>query len=211
MIRKHWKVLLLTSVIILLPVLAGMVMWDQLPDRMPTHWNMQGEIDGWSSKPFAVFGLSLLMLGVQWLCVFATGMDPKKDGHSEKILHLVFWIIPVLSVVLYTLTYMAALGREVRMETVMPVLIGLLLTLVGNYLPKCRQNYTIGIKIPWTLNSEENWNRTHRFAGRLWVVCGFVVMFTGFFGSFRWTLPAMIVMVAGPMVYSYLLYRRQTP
>lgn len=211
MIRKHWKVLLLTSVIILLPVLAGMVMWDQLPDRMPTHWNMQGEIDGWSSKPFAVFGLSLLMLGVQWLCVFATGMDPKRDSHSEKILHLVFWIIPVLSVVLYTLTYMAALGREVRMETVMPVLIGLLLTLVGNYLPKCRQNYTIGIKIPWTLNSEENWNRTHRFAGRLWVVCGFVVMFTGFFGSFRWTLPVMIVMVAGPMVYSYLLYRRQTP
>ena len=169
MIRKHWKMLALTSVIILLPALAGVILWNRLPDRMPTHWNVSGEIDSWSSKPFAVFGLPLILLAAQWLCLLGTAADPKKENHSDKVLQLVIWIIPVLSVVLHVLTYAAVLGHGVRMEMIMPVLVGLILVIMGNYLPKCKQNYTIGIKIPWTLNSEENWNRTHRMAGRLWV------------------------------------------
>ena len=167
MIRKNLKVLILTSVIILLPILAGVILWNQLPEQIPSHWNAAGEIDGWSSKPFAVFGLPLILLAMHWLCIAGTFADPKKNNHPTKILHLVLWIVPVVSALLSALTYAAAMGNEVRMEVVMPVFIGLVLAIVGNYLPKCKQNYTIGIKIPWTLNSEENWNKTHRFAGRL--------------------------------------------
>lgn len=208
MIRKHWKMLALTSVIILLPALAGVILWNRLPDRMPTHWNASGEIDSWSSKPFAVFGLPLILLAAQWLCLLGTAADPKKENHSDKVLQLVIWIIPVLSVVLHVLTYAAALGHGVRMEMIMPVLVGLLLVIMGNYLPKCKQNYTIGIKIPWTLNSEENWNRTHRMAGRLWVVCGLVCMLTGFFGGFWIFLGLVLVMVLVPFLYSWLLFRK---
>jgi len=184
MIKKNWRILLITSVAILLPMVAGVVLWNQLPEQIPSHWNAVGEIDGWSSKPFAVFGMPLILLAAQWLCVLGTGTDPKRNNHPQKILHLVLWIIPVLSVLLHVIVYAVALGKDVRVEMVMPVFIGILLAIVGNYLPKCKQNYTIGIKIPWTLNNEENWNRTHRFAGRLWVVCGFVIMLTGFFGGF---------------------------
>lgn len=208
MIRKHWKMLALTSVIILLPALAGVILWNRLPDRMPTHWNVSGEIDSWSSKPFAVFGLPLILLAAQWLCLLGTAADPKKENHSDKVLQLVIWIIPVLSVVLHVLTYAAALGHGVRMEMIMPVLVGLLLVIMGNYLPKCKQNYTIGIKIPWTLNSEENWNRTHRMAGRLWVACGLVCMLTGFFGGFWIFLGLVLVMVLVPFLYSWLLFRK---
>lgn len=208
MIKKYWKVLAITSIVSLLPILAGVILWNQLPEQMPTHWNAAGEVDGWSSKPFAVFGLPLILLAVQWLCMLGTCADPKKNNHPEKILHLVLWIIPVLSVVLHVITYAAALGKEVRMEMVMPVLVGLLLAIVGNYLPKCKQNYTIGIKIPWTLNSEENWNRTHRFAGRLWLICGLAIMLSGFFGGFWVFLPAALLMVIVPCVYSYVLYRK---
>ena len=208
MIKKNWKVLLITSVVILLPVLAGVILWNQLPQQMPTHWNAAGEVDGWSNKPFAVFGLPLILLAAQWLCTLGTCADPKKNNHPPKILHLVLWIIPVLSVVLHAVTYAVALGKEVRMEMVMPVLIGLLFAIIGNYLPKCKQNYTIGIKIPWTLNSEENWNRTHRFAGRLWVVCGLAIMLTGFFGGFWVFLPITLLMVIVPCAYSYVLYRK---
>jgi len=91
---------------------------------------------------------------------------------------------------------------------VMPILVGLTLAIIGNYLPKCKQNYTIGIKIPWTLNSEENWNRTHRFAGRLWMVCGLAIMLTGFIGGFWVFLPIVLLMVLVPFLYSYILYRR---
>lgn len=208
MIKKNWRTLLITSVVILLPILAGLILWNQLPDQIPSHWNASGEIDGWSSKPFAVFGMPLILLAFQWMCVLGTGSDPKKENHPTKILHLVFWIIPVLSVLLHVLTYCVALGKDVRMEMVMPVFIGLLLTVVGNYLPKCKQNYTIGIKIPWTLNSEENWNRTHRFAGRLWTVCGLAIMLTGFFGGFWVFLPIVLLMVLAPFLYSYSLHRK---
>ena len=208
MIKKNLKTLIITSIIILLPILAGVILWDKLPEQIPTHWNANGEVDDWSSKAFAVFGLPCIMLALQWLCALGTAADPKKANHPQKILHLVLWIIPVISVFLFALTYVAAFGKEVRMELVMPLLVGLVLTIVGNYLPKCKQNYTIGIKIPWTLNSEENWNKTHRFAGRLWVVCGLALMLTGFFGGFWVFLPIVLVMVLVPMLYSYLLHRK---
>ena len=208
MIKKNWKLLLVTSIVILLPIVAGLILWNQLPEQMPTHWNIAGEIDGWSSKVFAVFGLPGLMLVFQWLCVLGTAADPKKKNHSEKILHLVFWIIPTISVLLFALTYAAALGNEVRMEVIMPVFVGLVLAIVGNYLPKCKQNYTIGIKIPWTLNSEENWNRTHRFAGWIWTIGGIVIMLTGFFGGFWIFAGVVLVMVLVPLIYSYLLHRK---
>lgn len=208
MIKKYWKVLIIASVVILLPVLAGVILWNQLPEQIPTHWNAVGEVDGWSSKAFAVFGLPVILLVAQWLCVLGTGADPKKQNHPKKVVHLVLWIIPALSVFLMAITYAVALGKTVRMEVVMPVIVGFLLAVIGNYLPKCKQNYTIGIKIPWTLNSEENWNKTHRFAGRLWLVCGLLIMLTGFFGGFWIFLSVVLLMVLAPVIYSYLLHRK---
>ena len=208
MIKKNLKLLIITSIVTLLPILAGLILWNQLPAQMPTHWNSAGEIDGWSSKAFAVFGLPLILLGVQWLCMIATFSDPKRAAHPDKVLHLIFWLIPVLSIVMHTLTFTAALGKEVRMEVILPIFMGLLFVIIGNYLPKCKQNYTIGIKIPWTLDSEENWNKTHRFTGRLWVVCGFIILLTGFFASSWIFLAVFLLMTLVPFVYSYLLYRK---
>ena len=208
MIKRNLKVLIISSILTILPILVGLILWNQLPDQIPTHWNAAGEIDGWSSKPFAVFGLPLIMVAAQWLCVLGTLADPKKANHPDKVLHLVFWIIPALSVILNALTYATALGKEVRVEVIMPVLVGLVLTIIGNYMPKCKQNYTIGIKIPWTLNSEENWNRTHRFAGWLWTFSGIVIMLSGFFGGAWIFLAAVLLMILAPMIYSYLLFRK---
>ena len=208
MIKKNLKVLIITSVILLLPILAGLILWNQLPEQMPTHWNAAGEVDGWSGKAFAVFGLPLIMVAAQWLCMLGTAADPKKNNHSEKVLHLVLWIVPALSVVLHAVTYATALGHAVPMEVVMPILVGLIFTIIGNYMPKCKQNYTIGIKIPWTLDNEENWNRTHRFAGWLWTFCGIAIMCTGFFGGFWVFLPITLLMVIAPIIYSYVLHRK---
>ena len=208
MLKKNKWGMIFSSVVILLPVVAGLLLWDRLPEQLPFHWNAAGEVDGWSSKAFAIFGLPLIMVAAQWLCMLGTAADPKRKNHPEKVLHLVLWIIPVLSVVLHAVTYATALGHSVPMEVVMPILIGLIFTIIGNYMPKCKQNYTIGIKIPWTLDNEENWNKTHRFAGFLWTICGLLIMLTGFFGGFWVFLPITLLMVLAPIIYSYILHRK---
>ena len=208
MLKKQWKLMVITSIVILLPILAGLVLWNRLPEQMPSHWNGEGQVDGWSSKGFSVFGMPLILLGFQWVCALGTAADPKKENHPNKILQLVLWIIPILSVVLHGFTYAIAMGAGLRMEVLMPILVGVVLTIIGNYLPKCKQNYTIGIKIPWTLNSEENWNRTHRFAGWLWTAGGLLTILTGFVGGFIWFFAIVFVMVAVPVVYSYILHRK---
>lgn len=210
MLKKYSKTLIITTIITLLPVLAGVILWNRLPEQFPTHFNAVGEVDGWSSKVFGVFGLPLIMVALQWLCaVGSLKMDPKAENLEGKPFSLVLWIIPVLSVVMNALVYCSALGMEMNVQIVVPLLIGLLMVIIGNWLPKCKHSWTLGIKLPWTLADEDNWNRTHRFAGPVWVICGMVIMLCALIGgAFLWMMPAaFVVMIAVPTLYSYLLFK----
>ena len=210
MLKKYGKTLIIATIVILLPMLAGVILWDRLPEKFPTHFNTAGEVDGWSSKAFGVFGLPLILVAFQWLCSLGSlKMDPKAQNLEGKVFGLVLWIIPVMSVVLNALVYCTALGMDMNVQIIMPLLIGLLMVIIGNWLPKCKHSYTLGIKLPWTLADETNWNRTHRFAGPIWVVCGLVIMLCGLIGgAFLWVMvAAFVVMIAAPTVYSYLLFK----
>lgn len=213
-IKKNKWLMLVTSVIIVLPILAGALLWDKLPEQVPYHWGINGEVDGWASKPVAVFVLPLVMLAVQWLCVLATGLDPKaKNVATGKMMGIVLWIIPVLNLFLHVMVYLAAFGRKVDMAAIMPLFMGVLFVVIGNYLPKCKQSYTMGIKLPWTLSDEENWNKTHRLAGKLWVAGGLLTMccalLTGV-ASFIVMMGILLAMCAIPTVYSYRYYKKHT-
>ena len=210
MFKKHLKNLIITTIVTLLPMLAGVILWNKLPEQFPIHFNAAGEVDGWSSKVFGVFGLPLILVAFQWLCGLGSlKLDPKAENLEGKVFSLVLWIIPVLSVVLNALVYCTALGMDMNVQIIMPLLIGLLMVIIGNWLPKCKHSYTLGIKLPWTLADETNWNRTHRFAGPIWVVCGLVIMLCGLIGgAFLWVMvAAFVVMIAAPTVYSYLLFK----
>lgn len=208
MIKQNLKLLIITSFMILLPVIVGALMWDKLPSEIPSHWNMKGEVDGYSTKAFAVFGMPMIFLSIHWLTAFVTSADPKNKNHSGKVISLIFWIIPAVSVLIAALTYSAALGKNAPVEVIANVLVGLVLVIVGNYLPKCRQSYTVGIKLPWTLNNEENWAKTHRLAGKVWVACGLAVIAAGFLKLIPVMIAAVLLAVAVPTVYSYVLHRR---
>ena len=211
MIRENkWKILL-TTLVTLLPMLAGLMLWTRLPERMPIHWNAAGELDGWTGKAFAVFAIPGFLAAIHLFGVLCTSLDPKVKGQTKKVLGMVFWICPVMSVLAGALTYSAALGAEVSVELVVPCFVGLLFIIFGNYLPKCRRNYTIGIKVMWALEDEANWNATHRFAGKVWVAGGVLVILLSFFPlrSFIWVnLTLMVLMAVLPMGYSYIYYRR---
>ena len=210
MFKKHLKTLIITTIVTLLPMLAGVILWNKLPEQFPIHFNAAGEVDGWSSKVFGVFGLPLILAAFQWLCGLGSlKLDPKAENLEGKVFSLVLWIIPVLSVVLNALVYCTALGMDMNVQIIMPLLVGLVMVIIGNWLPKCKQTYTLGIKLPWTLADETNWNRTHRFAGPIWVVCGMVIMVCGLIGgAFLWVMvAAFVAMIAAPTVYSYLLFK----
>lgn len=89
MFKENKKTLFITCAVILLPIIAGLLLWDRLPDRIPTHWGMGGEVDGWSGKGFAVFAMPALMLGIQLLCFFVTASDPKRGNIRRKYLSMV--------------------------------------------------------------------------------------------------------------------------
>ena len=213
--KKLNKTLVLITLISLLPIIFGVLIYDQLPDQVPTQWNFSGEIDGWSSKATAVFGMPCFMAAVALIIYFALNSDPKRKNMPEILVKISMWICPVLSMILVPSTILAALGYEVNIKLTTCLIMGIVFLVIGNYLPKCKQSYTMGIRIPWTLNSEENWNRTHRMAGKLWIIAGISFFIIAFIDNSKLggilsavLFSAIIIVALIPMVYSYILYKK---
>ena len=213
MLKANKKTLILTSAITLLPMMIGLFLWKQLPDTMATHFGFSNEADGFSSKPFTVIGIPLFLLVMEWICAIVTSNDPRKQNISPKIFTLVLWIVPVVSVIVAAIIYPYNLGYKFDMTFIAELFMGLLFIIVGNYLPKSRQNYTVGIRVPWTLADEENWNRTHRMAGFLWVLCGILLLVCALCRIWNPILIFGLLLVTTiiPIVYSYLLYKKSGP
>lgn len=210
MLKRYRGTLIVTMLVLLLPMAVGLLLWNALPEQVPTHFNAAGEADGWSSRGFAVFGLPAVLMAIHWGCALVSlKMDPKAENLQGKMMSLVLWICPAMAILMMALVYGNAMGLDWPAEVLTPLALGLMMAVIGNWLPKCRQSYTLGIKLPWTLADEDNWNRTHRFAGPIWVAGGLVMIATALLGGqLLWLLvPVLLAMVIAPTVYSYLLYR----
>ena len=208
MIKKNLKTMIITSMIILAPIIVGLILWDKLPAEMATHFDSNGQANGWSSKGLAVFGMPLFLLAVHWFCVAFTSVDPKRQNISDKVFVLIMWLCPIVSIVGNGATYLYALDNTVNTTPMGIMLIGCVLIVIGNYMPKMKQSYTIGIKIPWALNSEENWNRTHRLGGYMYILGGVIILVGGFIQQF-WLVPvALVLVVLVPVAYSFVLYKK---
>lgn len=207
---KKWKILL-STIATLVPMLVGGILWNKLPDPMPIHWNAAGEIDGWASKAFAVFGMPAILAALNLVCHIATGSDKKNKNQSKKIVSLIFWLVPIIANVTCTMVYLTSMNIEVSAPNIVAALLGIVFAIIGNYMPKCKLNYTIGIKIVWTLESEVNWLATHRVAGRTWLTGGIILALSAFLPAniLVWiALPVLVLMAAIPLIYSYVFFRR---
>lgn len=213
MIKKNRKKLLISSIIILLPTVIGLILWNKLPDKIPVHFGIDGKVDGWAEKTSAVFEIPLIILATHWITVVITNFDAKNKNQTPKALNLIFWIMPCISVFSMTIVYRAAFGVDkLDIFPFLFVFMGLLFAVIGNYLPKCRQNRTLGIRIKWTLQNEENWNATHRFGGKVWFVGGLlitVVALIPYDFSMFIALGILVGIAVIPCIYSYVYHRRQ--
>ena len=138
--QKNWykfkTTIILTSFITIIPMFIGIALWGKLPDTIATHFGADNVANGWSSKPFTVFGLPAILLLVQWVCAFVILNDPKKKNISDKIFGLILWIIPVISLIVCAQIYAIALGYQVDIGLFTNLIIGILFVAIGNYLPE---------------------------------------------------------------------------
>ena len=211
-IKINKKLVLFTSILILLPSLVGCVFWNQLPEEIPTHFNLLGQADGYNHKMSAIFGLPTLMLLMHWLLLFLMIKDPKSSNISSKIQLLIYWIIPFVSCLSMISTYGASLGYSMMSGILAQIFMGVVMIVIGNYLPKTRRNYIIGIRLPWTLENDENWSKTHRLAGKIWVLGGLLLFLNSFvqlyvYWVFFLTLFFVVII---PSVYSYQLSKSES-
>jgi uncharacterized membrane protein len=207
---KFDKMLILTTVICILPIIMSLMVFDRLPDQVPVHWNFKGEVDNYASKQFGAFGLPLLMAFINFIVHMGLNNDPKKANYSVVLKQFSMWLIPVMTLFLVPITLLIAMGYDIKINVIIPIFVGIIIIICGNYLPKCKQNYTMGIKLPWTLNSEENWNKTHHLAGFIWTIGGILLVLTTFLNvnSLPLLLTIIFSMVVVPAIYSYMLYKK---
>ena len=122
---------------------------------MATHWGIDGNANGFSTRSFAVFVPTAIVFAVHWLCILITFADPKNKGQNSKAMGIVFWISPLLSLFVNGIVYATAFGKEMSAQIITPVIFGIMFVVMGKYMPKIKQNYTIGVKVPGHLKTRK--------------------------------------------------------
>ena len=190
---------------VVLPAYSG------LPDPMPSHWNAAGQVNGYLPRFWGAFLIPMLMAAM-WLIFLVLPRISPRGFEMEPFLRAWGMLkVTVLALMLFleVLILRAAKHSGELSAPVMFAGLGVLFVVIGNLLGKVTRNFFVGIRTPWTLASEEVWNRTHRLAGKLFVVAGLAVVASAFVGGTVWTMLVAIGLASLiPVVYSYVLYKR---
>ena len=206
--KTDWT-LLITTIICLLPIVLALIVYDRLPAQLAIHFDNAGKPDNYLPKDLAVFGLPVFMAAINLYSHFRMNNDPKNEMASITLKQFTKWLIPIGSIIVIPITMFISMGAPIPISIIAMSLTGVIIVICGNYLPKCKRNYTIGIKLPWTLDNEENWNKTHRFAGFVWVIGGILFTVSAFF-SFGYALIGIVLLLMVlPPIYSFLVYKNQ--
>lgn len=208
--KMNKKQLILTSFVIVLPALIGAFFWKALPEQIPTHFGIDGQADGYSSKVFTFVAFPILFVLFQIIALASLERESVKVTVPAKMRKLYAWIVPALSFIVQGSIYANALGWVKSSPTLVPAFLGIIFIILGNYLPKTHRNHTIGIRIPWTLSDDKNWHKTHRMAGKLWVLGGLLILLESFVQvAMPYVMGVVIaIMIIAPMIYSFLLSRK---
>ncbi|MFH1047483.1 MAG: SdpI family protein [Patescibacteria group bacterium] len=196
--------------------IASYFFYQGFPERVPTHWNFAGEIDGWSGPGFAAFFFPAMIIGLYLLLTFIPLADPNRNRYEEfgrpyGVLRLSFVLFMSL---IYFIISFAGLGFDVNVGLIIPFGVGILFVILGNFMPKFKKNWFVGIRTPWTMADERVWTQTHRMGGRLFVIGGVLMMLS----AVTPPIVNLILLIAvvglltfGTIGYSYWIWRKLQP
>lgn len=209
-IKKEWPTLLV--------IVAGFILaayfYQNFPDRVASHWNIEGVADGYSGRLSAAFLLPVLNLGLYLMLLFLPRLDPLKERYREfiGIYNKVKFLMASFLFVLYVLTGLNGLGIDVNFGFMFPILIGALLSVTGYLLRHVKKNWFFGIRTPWTISSEVVWEKTAIFSSRLFIAGGILIAASSLAGSIVRMIiliSSIVLMALVPFIYSYIIYRQE--
>lgn len=195
-------------------IISGIYFYIHFPERVITHWNFAGQPDGYSGRAGGAFSIPAMLAFMYGLFLFFPMIDPKKDRYAEfeKYFRIFRSVIIGFLLVIFLVMGASNLGFIVNIGPVVAGIVGLLMMILGNYMGKIKNNWFMGIRNPWTLLSENVWNKTHRFGGRMFILFGLVIIIAPYLPptlAFILFASGVGMVVFGTMVYSYWLYSKE--
>lgn len=211
---KYLKKEILPILLILFFLLAGLYVRQSLPAVVPTHWNVNNVPDGWSSRNFAVFFFPGLIFGIYLLLSIFPKIDPLKENVKSfsKIYHKFKIVLILFFGYIYLLSLYAALNHTLNIGRLMMIGLAWLFYYLALIFPQIKRNYFFGIRLPWTLASDENWNKTHKFGKRVFIILAFLTLINSFFSgplSAIFFTSEMIIGVLIISIYSYRIFQQE--
>ncbi|HLC63925.1 MAG TPA: SdpI family protein [Patescibacteria group bacterium] len=208
-----FKTEIIPILIALVSITLGFYFYSVFPDSVPVHWGVDGTPDRYGSKFEGAWLMPLIAIGMYLLFRFLPYIDPKKDKYQQfaKVYFIFRLIILLMMLVIYLVASANSLGYNVRVEVWIPVAVGILFLIMGNYMGKLKPNWFMGIRTPWTLSNDEVWNKTHRLGGKLFILLGLLMIITPllpYTNIFATLVIPVIVVSLIPIVYSYVIYRK---
>ena len=207
---RHKNLIISTLLIILITWITAFIYSDYLPDPVPTHWNIDGEIDGWTAKPWGVYILPIIDTATILLLLVLPKIAPKgfRLEGALKVYYLLTLVMAVFMLMIMLFMFSAALNKGFNMTTWIMSGIGLLFIIIGNYLTKIPKNFFLGIRTPWTLSNDEVWYKTHRLSAWVFIIAGLALMLSPFTPYQNIILFTVIIATAAiPILYSLYLYK----
>lgn len=210
--RITWRTDLPNWIIMVGMFLVAAASWSSAPDRYPIHWNWTGQVDRYGGKTEGLLLMPVMTLGIYLMLVFLPRIDPLRANYERfrgtyAAMRLVFTVSMAL---IYAVTLLSGAGYPVDTSRVMPMVVGGMLIVVGNFLGKIRPNWFVGIRTPWTLSSRKSWVKTHRLGGWLFILMGLSLVLTGMVRtvwSFEVMAAVFVASLVWMMAYSYLVWR----
>ena len=213
-LNLSWKSEFLPVVAVTICIISSFYFYANFPEIIATHWNFSGEVDGWSGKAFGAFFLPALILVAYLMMLAFPYFDPKKERYSEfSRPYAIFRSILVgVLALLYLVTSFYNLGYNLNVAAITATTVGLTMIVIGNYLGKIKKNWFVGVRTPWTLSSENVWNKTHRLSGKLFIVWGVIIIIAPWLPPLLaaiFFILGIVMILAGSTIYSYLLFKKE--
>ena len=213
-IKPNFKTEVIPVIIIIITTIASFYFYSRFPERVPTHWDFAGNVNGYSSRTVGAFLVPGMLVGMYLLFLAIPYIDPKKERYAQfrKVYHFFKAFLILFMAIIYFIASLNAMGYNIPVGSWVPLLVGVMFVGLGNYMGKIKPNWFMGIRTPWTLSSEEVWNKTHRFGGKVFMLGGVIMAVIGALPT-GWQGPLfaadMVIILAGTVGYSYFAYLKE--
>lgn len=207
------KNVLLILFLYLVAIVVTILFWNKIPDQIPIHWNIQGQIDNYGPK-WTLLLLLHLPIAILAIMTIIPKIDPQKSNYDKhaRSYNIIKVAVPYLFYLIYAVIVIYSIGIKIDVFNIILVCVGILCIVMGNQLPRFRHNYFVGIRTPWTLANQDVWRKTHRIGGYCLTVSGAIIIVISFMPSILAKTIGVCILLVGalaPVVFSYFYFRKQ--